>query len=279
MANEIDVFIEATEQLKALKETVIKQQDTGLKLQGVYDSFIRIADEVGKLPKGLSIILDKAETAEKQMKTSSDKVDALSNSIPEIVSRIEHSDFWKSAAALTTELKSNRDELEKFREVARQFNGVLNAHFESQAQWRQDVMSTLQVQTGGIAEIKNILSSRLENLTENQDRLGQNMIAAQNQQTKNIAWIMQAVSAIQDKQISSSTDLSNTINSSKKDYGAVLEKVSTAFGKIAESTNQTNVSLRQVRDQEIGILIKIDEGMTEQNKVLKKIEAKKVSIF
>ena len=279
MTNEIDAFIEVTEQLQLLKETVKSQQNNGLQLQGVYASFNRIADEVVKLPSALGFVLTEAKSTANVMKEMGSKMETLSNTVPDIVARIERSDFGQTTTALTDELKRSRDDLAKFEGIAITFEKILDKHSESQTQWHQDVTLTLNAQFKKSNEMENHFFLALEKLTKNQEIMTQKLNALYEQQINTEASISNVITAFQNAQTSSNANLSNLVSTSYTNYGVILEKVSKSFQQIAGSTNEINESVAQIRNQEIRMLSEISDGILSQQKMLKKIEEKKTSLF
>lgn len=279
MAKEIDAFIEATEQLTALKQTIQKQKETGTKLQTVYDNFGRIADEVGKLPSKLKGILDKADASVLEMSSACVKVEALGKSVPDIVARIENSDIGRSVAALTSEMAANRAELSKFAEFSQRFERSLETQSKLQAQWYEQTSIAMKEQSERIVDFESRIGLSIEKLVENQTLIIKNIKAFEAQQSTVNDLLVQAIAAVRTKQSDSEQGLSKLISSVLTSHGTVLEKISNAYKEIAKSTNGTNESLTNIRLQEMEMLNKIVTEMGEQDKVLSKIAAKKTSLF
>jgi DNA repair ATPase RecN len=136
---EMDIFIEAAEQLQALKETLSEQQGSSIRLRGLAEILEQVATQISKIPDGLSLVLDKAESVEQRVLAASNKVEALKEGIPAIVERIERSDVGKSVDALTNDIAGSRSDLAAFREsmtkiddLVKQFHGI-NEAFEVNA--------------------------------------------------------------------------------------------------------------------------------------------------
>ncbi len=107
----MDIFIEAAEQLQALKETLSEQQGSSVRLRGLTDTLEQVAAQISKIPAGLSSVLAKAESVEQRVIAASNKVEALKDGIPSIVERIERSDVGKSVDALTNDIAGSRSDL------------------------------------------------------------------------------------------------------------------------------------------------------------------------
>ena len=116
MEKEIEIFIEAAEQLKALKATLADQQGSSVRLMGLTNTLEQVAAQIAKIPSGLSAVLTKAEAVEQRVVAATFKVEALRDGIPAIVERIERSDIGRSVDALTSDIAENRSDLKTFRE-------------------------------------------------------------------------------------------------------------------------------------------------------------------
>lgn len=116
MDKEVEVFIEAAEQLQALKATLLEQQGSSTRLRGLADTLQEVASQIAKIPGGLSLVLERAEKVERRIIGAAGTVEALGDSVPEIVQRIENSDVGKSVDALVNEISGSRDDLKAFRD-------------------------------------------------------------------------------------------------------------------------------------------------------------------
>lgn len=279
MAKEIEAFIEATQQLTVLKQTIQNQKDTGTKLQAVYESFGRIADEVGKLPLKLKSILDKADAAAQDISNACIKIESLTEAVPDIVAQIENSDIGRSVAALTIEMAANRVELSKFSEFSKRLEIALDTQAKQQAEWHIQLSTALTDQSDRVVEFESRLGLGIEKLTQTQALMIKNSEAFETRQSGFNDAMVQAIAAVRTKQSDSEKILSKSISSVQKIHGTVLEKISGTYTEIAKSTNGTSASLASVRHQEIDMLEKLMTTMSEQAISLKKIEEKKTSLF
>lgn len=279
MVKEIDAFIEAAEQLAALKQTIQKQKDTGARLQTVYDNFGRIADEVGKLPIRLKGITDKAEATALEINSACAQVEALTKSVPEIVTRIENSDIGRSVAALTTEMAANRAELLKFNDLCQRLESAMEAQSKLQAQWNHQLLEVLKKQSERVVDLESRVGLSIEKTSKDQALIVKNFADVEVRHSGSMESLSQSVAAVHKKQSDSELMLSNLIASSQASHSRVFEKISVAYKDIARSCIGTNESLASVRQEEIEILNKLLSGMREQDNVLSKIEAKKTSLF
>lgn len=112
----MEIFIEAAEQLQALKATLAQQQGSSVRLKGLADTLEQVAVQIAKIPTGLSAVLTKAEAVEQRVIAATSKVEALRDGIPAIVERIERSDVGKTVDALTSDIAGSRNDLKAFRE-------------------------------------------------------------------------------------------------------------------------------------------------------------------
>ena len=133
----MEIFIEAAEQLQAIKATLTEQQGSSARLRSLTDTLEQVSTQIAKIPSGLSSVLAKAEAVEQRVIAASSKVEALRDGIPAIVERIERSDVGKSVDALTKDIAGSRGDLTAFREsmskiddLVKQFHGANEAVFK-----------------------------------------------------------------------------------------------------------------------------------------------------
>lgn len=112
----MEIFIDAAEQLQALKATLAEQQGSSVRLRGLTETLEQVAAQIARIPSGLSAIVIKAEAVEQRVLHATNKVEALRDGIPAIVERIERSDVGKSVDALTSDIAGSRSDLKAFRE-------------------------------------------------------------------------------------------------------------------------------------------------------------------
>lgn len=153
MDKEVEVLIEAAEQLQALKATLLEQQGSSARLRVLADTLQEVASQIAKIPSGLSLILERAETVEQRIIAAAKNVEVLSDGIPEVVRRIESSDVGKSVDVLVNEISGSRDDLKAFRnsifsidELAQQFrleNDVVFKELREDARKAGDVQEKI----------------------------------------------------------------------------------------------------------------------------------------
>ena len=150
MEKEMEIFIEAAEQLQALKAILAEQQGSSVRLRGFTDTLEQVSAQIAKIPSGLTAVLTKAEAVEQRVLAATRKVEALRDGIPAIVERIERSDVGKSVDALTSDIAGSRSDLKSFREsilkiddLVQQFRVANEAVFK---ELRQDFSKTGEAQ-------------------------------------------------------------------------------------------------------------------------------------
>lgn len=118
MDQEHELFLQAAEQLQELKLELEQQQAASTRLQELVSGVDRLAGAIGKLPTELGTVVQKAEQVEQRLLVAVREVEGLRQSIPEIVQKIEESDYGKSIASLLSEVATARDDLQGIRESA-----------------------------------------------------------------------------------------------------------------------------------------------------------------
>ncbi|WP_423708728.1 hypothetical protein [Undibacterium sp. WLX3042] len=126
MENEVQILVEAAEQLEALKVTLAEQQGLSTTLRGLTESVGNVASQVSMIPDALKLVVTKAEEVGKKIIEAGGKVDALKDGIPSVIERIERSDVGRSIDALTADISGSRDDLMKFRESVRDVENVVD---------------------------------------------------------------------------------------------------------------------------------------------------------
>lgn len=167
----MEIFIEAAEQLQALKATLAEQQGSSVRLRGLTDTLEQVAAQIAKIPSGLSAVLTKAEAVEQRVVAATIKVEALRDGIPAIVDRIERSDVGKSVDALTSDIAGSRSELKGFREsiskiddLVQQFRGANESVFK---ELREDFSKTVEAQAkvnASVNELRTELLTKLDGM-------------------------------------------------------------------------------------------------------------------
>lgn len=118
MDQEHELFLQAAEQLQELKAELEQQQGASSRLRELVAVVGGLADTISKLPQELGNVVLKAEQAEQRLLTAVSEVEGLRRSVPEIIQRIENSDYGQSIASLLAEVSKAREELAGIRESA-----------------------------------------------------------------------------------------------------------------------------------------------------------------
>ena len=119
MEKELEIFVEAAEQLEALKSALAEQKNASDHLRAFTDTLSRVADQIARIPTGLSAILVRAEASQQRVAATAIQVEALRDSIPELVARIEQSDVGRSMEVLAAEIATSKEHLLNLHEVSR----------------------------------------------------------------------------------------------------------------------------------------------------------------
>ena len=171
----MEIFIEAAEQLQALKDTLAEQQGSSVRLRGLTDTLEQVAAQIAKIPSGLSAVLTKAEAVVQRVVAASSKVEALRDGIPAIVERIERSDVGQSVDALTSDIAGSRSDLKAFREsiskiddLVQQFRGANEAVFK---ELKEDFSKTCEAQEKVNASVYALRSELLAKLDGMEKRI------------------------------------------------------------------------------------------------------------
>lgn len=171
----MEIFIEAAEQLQALKATLAEQQGSSVRLRSLTETLEQVAVQVAKIPSGLSAIVTTAEAVELRVIAATRKVEALRDGIPAIVERIERSDFGKSVDALTSDIAGSRSDLKVFREfiskiddVVQQFRGENEVVFK---ELKEAIANTGEAQEKVNASVYALRSELLSKLDSMEKRV------------------------------------------------------------------------------------------------------------
>lgn len=111
MHKELEVLVEAAEQLERLKETLKAQSDATTRVRGFTDVLEKVAEQISRVPAGLSNVLARAEAAELRLAAAALEAAKLAAAVPSIVERIEGSDVGRSMGALTDAIAASREYL------------------------------------------------------------------------------------------------------------------------------------------------------------------------
>lgn len=167
----MEIFIEAAEQLQALKTTLLEQQGSSVRLKGLTETLEHVVAQIAKIPSGLSAVVTKAEAVEQRVIAATSKMESLRDSIPAIVERIERSDVGKSVDALTSDIAGSRSDLKAFREsiskvddVVQQFRGANEVVFKELKEDFNKTAEAQQIVNASVYALRSELLAKLDGL-------------------------------------------------------------------------------------------------------------------
>lgn len=131
MDKEIQVLVEAAEQLERLKETVKAQGDATARVRSFTDAVEKVAEQVSRIPAGLSAVLVRAEEAEQRLVVAASEASKLAQAVPSIVERIESSDIGRAIGVLAEAIASSREDLKGFRHASNHLEEVVKQIHEA----------------------------------------------------------------------------------------------------------------------------------------------------
>ena len=153
MGKEIEIFIEASEQLQAIKQALTDQQSSSDRLRQLVDTVDLLANQVAKVPVGLSAVLDRAKLVQQDVVAAADKMSALRDQIPLIVDRIEKTDVGRSLDSVASGISESKKAVTELQntissigDVVRQFGFAKDAflkELEVQRAKSEEVQSRL----------------------------------------------------------------------------------------------------------------------------------------
>ncbi|MBS0454442.1 MAG: hypothetical protein JSS14_24365 [Proteobacteria bacterium] len=175
MEKELEMFVEAAEQLEHLKATLVDQGNASARLRALVDAVDKVANEIGRVPQGLSAVLGRAESAEKRLQVAVEQVQALKDSVPAIISRFESSDVGRSIDSLTTHIAASREELRGFRSAAADFEMVVeqmkSAGEAARTLMAAEVSKAVEAQERTIGAIGSLRAEVLEGMSALSNRI------------------------------------------------------------------------------------------------------------
>lgn len=125
MEQELQLFVDAAERLEDLKGALAKQKDATERIRLLSETIGGVSEQIGRLPPGLSAILNRAETAERRIDAACGRVEELRDSIPALVTKIEQSDVGRSIDALKADIAASREDIRTFREASTQLQELV----------------------------------------------------------------------------------------------------------------------------------------------------------
>ena len=233
MENEIQVLVEAAEQLQALKTTLAEQQGSSVRLRSFADAIERVTTQIAKIPASLSAVVEKAETVEKRVQAAANQVEALRDSIPSVVDRIEKSNVGMSIDALTADISASRGDIKAFRESLSQITSVVE-QFQSDNQTlfseiRTGLVHAIEAQERGNSAILVIRSELLARLDGMEGRIVKTETWSEKsiEATANaFEFISTAVKGSSERQSNTMQGLKNQLDSLRgQDLAGILQEI------------------------------------------------------
>lgn len=118
MDQEHELFLQAAEQLQELKAELEQQQGASTRLKDLVAVVGGLAETLNKLPQELGRVVHRAEHAERRLLIAVTEVEKLSQSVPEVVKRLEESDYGRAISSLFAEVTKAREGLAGIRDSA-----------------------------------------------------------------------------------------------------------------------------------------------------------------
>jgi hypothetical protein len=227
----MDVFIEAAEQLESLKETLSQQRSYTSRLADLTSSVERSADLIAKVPGTLSLALNSAEAVEKRILAAAEKVDGLKNEIPLIVERIERSDVGRSVDALASDIAGSREDLKEFRRAIAQVEGI--SEF---------------LKASNDAIFKN-LSTELQGLKSGQDKTGSEIALLRLELNEKLA-------AVESNVTKSATTVESVSGATAKAFDSIANALKNSTNNQSEYLKRLQANVDSLRNQELAIVKK-----------------------
>ncbi len=237
MEKEIEIFIEAAEQLQALKATIAEQQGASVRLRGLAETLEKVGAQIAKIPTALSAVITKAEAVEQRILAATGKVEELRDGIPLIVERIERSDLGKSIDVLTSDITGSRDELKSFRESIFKIDEVVQRfRIENDAvfkELRDDSRKTGEAQERLHTSVHTLRSELITKLDELEKRI-----------LSTEEWSEKGVGATQ----KTFEVLTNDIAGSRNDLKALQESIFKTEKLVQQFRSETDVVLKELKE-------------------------------
>ncbi|AQV96405.1 hypothetical protein BJN34_21285 [Cupriavidus necator] len=238
MQQELDMLVEAAEELKNLKETLAQQQDASVRIKAFSALLERVTEQVSRIPAGLAAILDRAGIAEEKLVAAAAQVVALRESVPEIVARIERSDVGRSIEVLSASITESRAEFQGFREmvshleaITRQLQTASESGAQKFADQLQQSLKAYEKTTTQVAALRAELEARFEAVQVRVDASGGSMLTAMANQSK----VLDALRSAGEGQVKLMQQLTGHIVKLRNDE---IEKLRADIGKIASKVEK-----------------------------------------
>jgi chromosome segregation ATPase len=255
---ELQIFLDAAEQLEELKTALSQQKDASERLRSLTGALTRVSDQIARVPSALEPILAKAEAAENRLDSSARQIDAFRDSIPALVERVEQSDIGRSIDALTAEIDETRQDLRGFREASATLHSIATEFRAS----RNDAAKALAIEVERIQAAHATVSAAIASL-----------------QSEVLARLDNVHTVV--RKTAEAVDVSASASASS--FALTIGSIRAAGERHAEAFQQLTNMLRSQGDDQVSILRQelrsINEQIAAQSKLLEALSKKKGFTF
>lgn len=243
MEKELDLLVQSFEQLEELKRKLQTQQAASEHLKNVSEALAGVTEEIGKLPDEFQKVVERAVSTEERLKVASLSAQALMDSMPGIIERIERSDFSESISLLLKEISNASSEVIKLRSMISDVHSAAASVTESAEHAYKGVDENIRTLLNLNSKLFNEVNGcRLEFNKKHEDLI--NIFASQAEKLD----MYRSSSAAEYSQLDSRLLLS------AENQGAVLEKILDLLGAIKNTdlpilTSQVSELQRKSEEQ------------------------------
>ena len=247
MENEIQILVEAAEQLQALKATLAEQQGSSVRLRGLADALERVGAQIAKVPAGLSAVVEKAEAVERRVLAAANKVEALRDGIPAVIERIEKSDVGKSIDALTSDISGSRNDLKAFRDSLSQITSVVEEFRNANQTVFAEIKSVLGRTVTAQEQVNSAVQAIRDEMLAKLDGIERRIVSTEDSSEKSTATTLKAfqviAATVKDAGIQQSTALQQLQRKIEDLKTLELAEIRQALQAISEQIHQQGASL------------------------------------
>lgn len=173
MEKDLELFVQAAEQLEDLKTHLEAQKGSSERLKELTVAVGKIADQLGRLPAAIEPIIERAKLTEDRLNASAQQFQEFRDSFPSIVEKLENSDYGKAISSLFDSIEQLRAEHVRARGDAVSIQSIAGDVAESVSVLVKGVDESLQklldvqVRTNAdMASLREQLGSKIDRLTE-----------------------------------------------------------------------------------------------------------------
>lgn len=235
MEKDLELFVQAAEQLEDLRAHLEAQKGSSERLKELTVAVGKIADQVGRLPAAMESIIERATLTEDRLNASAQQFQEFRDSFPSIVEKLENSDYGQAISSLFDSIEQLRAEHLRTRGDAASIQSIAGDVAESASVLAKGVDESLQklldvqVRTNAdMATVREQLESKIDRLTE----LVQSVASQSKDDTK-------SATARQDQFFS-------VLTTSTEAVERLAEKVQAASAQAAANASATAASQEQL---------------------------------